>query len=126
MPVVHQLPVVGWRAWYTDNRIWDSAHTKWEDLPPRGIIAIMLYCDPRPYRQIMTSATCYWRDADGGFHSWGWADEDPADAPIHHEDIQAGRLKIGVWVSDAEMARVSHEAWEAHIAPDESLRRDKR
>jgi hypothetical protein len=118
------LIVVGWRAWYTDGRVFDSAATRWEDLPEHGVLVVLLYHRTRPYSRTMSGRSLYWREVTpkGSIY----ACDETADAIIPKEVRQANCVKYGKWVTDNEMleARLASEKMQP-IAPNESLRVDK-
>lgn len=35
--------VIGWRVWCDDDRVWDSAHHTWADVPDDGLLVRVIY-----------------------------------------------------------------------------------
>lgn len=121
---LYEMDIVGWRAWYCDNRYFDSTTTTWEELPANGALYFILYHKTRPYSRIMSGRSLYWRETTNKGDIFGYDNVD--DALISQATWDANRVKRGKWVTDNEMHAVHHEAnqWPS-IAPDESLRIDK-
>jgi len=44
------LPVILWRVWMTDGRIFQSSEHAWSDVPDTGVAALVTYEDPAPNR----------------------------------------------------------------------------
>jgi hypothetical protein len=109
--------IVGWRAWYTEGRKFDSATTRWEDLPPEGALVFMLYQRTRGHRRIMACVSLYWKDGDI------YACDNVADALIP-QSLPEKFIKRGRWTTDQEYLDAYQAAWAHEDAPDESLRTD--
>ena len=67
--------VVGWKAWYTTDRFYTSAETRWDDLPSLGVLVIMLYFGER-IRRVMAGTEYYASDGSRFSHQhephdWG-------------------------------------------------------
>lgn len=119
----HDHTVVGWRAWYTEGRVYDSSSSRWEDMPHVGVVAIVVYHRTRPYRRIMVGGSLYWiKDTPKGV---AYCMDDHRDALIAPEDWERHHVKRGLWVTDEEYADVRVAVDAATEAPDESVRRDK-
>jgi len=113
--------IVGWRAWYTGGRTFDSTTTRWPDLPTEGALVFVLYSRTRPYRRVMVGVSLYWHDPVSQVYGC----DNAADAIIPDKLRDGGWVKRGKWVADAEFRPVVDEAMDAKDAPDESLRVDK-
>jgi hypothetical protein len=106
--------IIGWRAWYTGGRTFDSATTEWEDLPDDGVVLIMLYQDVRDssnffLRRGMSGADYYFKSGDiygSGFHD----DEIPRRYP-------GASIKRGKWTTEEEMYAVTEEANRERFVP---------
>lgn len=109
------LTIVGWRAWYTDGRMYNSLTTDWVDLPAEGALVFTLYQRPRKRRRIMCGVTLYWKDDEK------YCCDNTADADIP-EDLPAEFVKRGKWVTDTELEAARTAAFAAMESPDESLR----
>lgn len=107
--------IVGWRAWYTGGRKFDSSTSRWEDLPPEGVLLFCLYQRERKRRRLMLGVTLYWKDGEI------YACDNTADADIR-PDLPAECIKRGKWATDAEYQTALGEAAAAQDAPDESVR----
>lgn len=121
----HDLTVVGWRAWYSGGRTFDSVTTTWSELPADGALYFLLYHRTRPYCRSMCGRSLYWQEptANGPIYAY----DDSADAIISQETWQANRVKRGKWVTDNEMQEVRLAADKlTQTAPDEALRIDSR
>lgn len=99
-------PIAGWRAWYTEGRVFDSRETAWRDLPLEGVLVVAVYydafaADAVRYRTLYDGDEYYWY-ADGGVHS----SMSHPDVP----DVPAERIKRGTEVADEEFAAVKDRA----------------
>ncbi len=106
------VSIVGWRAWYTQGRKYDSSTTKWEDLPDDGALVFVLYQKSRPHRRMMLGVSLYWHIGDV------YACDNAADALIP----EGASVKRGKWTTDPEQKQVLDEANQAWEAPDEGQR----
>lgn len=94
--------VIGWRAWYTNDRIFDSRQVTWSSLPRDGVLGVVVYFSDG-FRKIVDGGDWYYLDSDiptcTETHSdWDqWID--PPDVPLDE-------LKRGVGVSDEEFDRI--------------------
>ena len=112
--------VIGWRAWYSGGRTFDSATTPWTDLPTEGVIGFMLYEDTLcpdgvcPTRRQLANADWYWLDRDG-FHKSATSlnREEWVPAPL----VERNTLKGGEWVEDGEYDRAVAAMTAARRAP---------
>lgn len=117
------LTIVGWRAWYTGGRYFDSTTTTWEDLPELGVLYVIVYCRSRPRSRSMSTKDLYWLEItpEGDIYACG----DVAGSIISQDSIDNNRVKRGKWVTDQEMAEVVAAAQPLlGKAPDETLRID--
>ena len=111
--------IVGWRAWYSGGRTYDSTMTSWRALPPDGALVFVLYHRRPGHRRIMSGVSLYWRRVtESGIV---FACDDAADALLDGVDTQD--LKHGKWVADEEFLAVHDAAVAADEAPDETVRR---
>lgn len=116
--------VVGWRAWYTSDRVFDSESTQWADLPDVGVLCIRIYYMTRPYGRVMSGKTLYWlddRQTDGDIYAF----DDTADARIDTELWDRGFVKEGRWTTDQEMAEKEQAMMAENDAPNEIDRVDR-
>ena len=97
--------IIGFRAWYENDRIFDSKNTEWGDLPNDGLIVVMLYESRRlkgdngHYRIRMANSSFYWvvpPNILDVFHD----DEDPT------ERYPGAIIKLGKWVPHEEYEAV--------------------
>ena len=103
------MRVIGWKAWYTEQRKFDSRQTAWADLPDDGVLLLMLYFDSRdgqkrPKRMIMSGNDYYFSDGDQLF---GSSNQDP-DAI--RERYPTCAVKQGKWTTYPDIERVNSEA----------------
>lgn len=106
---------IGWKAWYTGGRKFDSSRTAWADLPDDGALAIVIYFDERsadrlPQRRIMTGSDYYFRDGD----IYGQNNETAEDNRRRYPNAS---FKRGKWTTDDEMQRINAELTLARIPP---------
>ena len=102
------MKVVGWRAWYTDGSKYDSATTRWNDLPDDGVVVIVLYFDNKT-RRIMDGSDWYFRAKhESGDFVYG-ENNDPSEEnkKRYGEDIS---LKRGQWTTEKVMYGFQKEA----------------
>ena len=90
--------IVGWRAWYTGGRVYDSASCSWEDLPELGVLVILLYCRERHRSRRLSGRSLYWREpTEDGFI---YGHDDAADAILPEGAERKGWLKRGEYVTE--------------------------
>ncbi len=107
--------VQGYRAWYTEDRTFDSESTAWDDLPSDGCLFVMLYFDENapsgmPLRRAMSGSDWYFREGEVYGHNCDSLEENQARYPN-------GSFKRGQWTDDEEMTRVNNLAHESRTAP---------
>lgn len=95
-----------WRAWYADGSVYSSDETSWPDLPPRGMVGVVVFLDGG-YRELVQTRDWFWMDADGQIDGvpthpvWGcWADT--PDAP-------AEMVKQGEGLPDEKWTEIQEE-----------------
>ena len=61
------MKAIGWHAWYSDNREFDSKHIDWVDLPDDGLAIVVVFMGEvadddgdTPYRQVYSGHDFYW------------------------------------------------------------------
>lgn len=108
--------IVGWRAWYTGGRTYDSDTTRWEDLPADGFLAARYYYRTKAHGKYASGSDLYWKDGEI------YAHDSVASARIRDELWQLGMVKKGIWVTDQEMADAREAMVAAVEAPNEEER----
>ena len=109
--------MTGWRAWHWDGDLVDvysSSELRWQDLPRRGVVGVVVYLDP-PYRRIIQGHDWVWLE-DGALLSITTADEWGEWAPAPEVDC-AACLKRGAGVPDEPWARIQSEMTGARECP---------
>lgn len=99
--------MLGWRAYYTNNRIYDSARNTWAELPAEGVLLVVEFRVTG--RTIYSGGDWYWLyDGTFGYRKaapWG----DHAPKPDHIACLSC--IKRGVGVPDDEFHAVYNTAW---------------
>ncbi len=113
--------VIGWRAYYSGQRVFVSTTTAWADLPSTGVLFIVLYeagewdeSKHKHYRRLIVGGDWYYYDADLDEYGYVLTHKDWgqwADAPV---DLKRA-YKQGEAVSDEEMAQIEASAMGASI-----------
>lgn len=108
------MHIVGWKAWYTQNRVFSSDETDWRDLPKTGVLAVLVFFDERSssgayYKELLHGKRRYFR-ADGTAQEFIkgslWNEKKLLDTyETTKEDI-----KEGIWDDDATVKKVLAEA----------------
>lgn len=99
------MNVVGWKAWYTNGRKFDSSQTSWSDLPDDGAILIQLYFDKRgersrlPYRRVFLGDDYFWHVPPDLWGSCRHAEMTPEEICERYPDAM---IKRGKWTSEDE------------------------
>ena len=96
--------IVAWRAWYTGERVYDSASCRWEDLPAEGVLVVLLYEREPQHSRRMSGRTLYW--LHHAPHGDIYACDDTADARIP----EGAMVKEGRWTTEEEMVWAADEA----------------
>ena len=108
------MKIVGWKAWYTEGRVFHSNEKGWAALPGKGVLAVMVFFDePKPdgyaKREILLGSRRYFR-AQGteqefikqSLHTEEWI--------LKHYKTTPGDIKEGLWDDNATIRRVQEEA----------------
>lgn len=96
------MEVVGWKAFYTLDRVFSSENSNWADLPSAGIVGVVVYYE-KPYRDILTGGDWFYLegecpDSTGTHDNFG----DYVDPPSVPED----ELKKGVMIPDDDFQKI--------------------
>ena len=116
----HDYTIIGWRAWYTEGRQFNSTATKWSELPSHGALCFVLYSRTRPYRRVMTGVSLYWHDPK----TQVYACDNRADALIP-TGMTPSWVKRGKWTDEQEYREVMDAVNMAMEAPNEKARLNK-
>ena len=114
--------IIAWRARYTENRVFDSEATRWEDLPETGVLFIRLYYRTRPHGRYMSGSDYYWHQStdDGDIY----AHDNVINAQIPQDCWDRHLVKQGTWTTD-QLMRDALDAGVALVtAPNEQDRID--
>lgn len=109
------MKTIGWKAWYTEGRKYDSANIAWEDLPNDGVVLVMLYQDARgpnrlPMRRTMIGEDYYFKHGEiygHGVH--------PLEDVV--ERYPGASVKRGKWTTDEEYTYITKEASKDRFPP---------
>lgn len=101
------MAVARWRAWYTENRVFDGqGFADWAELPDDGVLSVMLWFADGT-RRVEQGNDHYWATPEGIYaHS-----DDPLDEIERR--YPGASVKRGKWTTDAQMQRVAAEAVES-------------
>lgn len=105
------MRVLGWRAYFSGGRTYDSVLHTWGELPRSEALVFVVY-HPRPYRTVVDGGDWYW--LDGGMvrcsptheQKGSWVPRCGGDSSI-----------AGLWVDDDVFAAVKAEAMAAKECP---------
>lgn len=104
------MKVIGWRAWYDDDQVYDSRKTDWPALPDDGLIIVMVYFDEntsvgKPYRQALQGYDWYFRAIGHDDWIFGGNNDDPNETRSRYKEAS---IKRGRW-TDSEFYRKTVE-----------------
>lgn len=103
------LKMRGWKVWYANGSVYSSKDYYWQDLPYKGVQAVVIYEDPPPYRTILTGGDWYYLSPKG------WMEKVPSESWEYFRSIPCGvphpLIKKGTGVSDEMYEAIKHEAW---------------
>jgi len=109
------MKVIGWQAWYADGSKYDSATTKWTDLPDDGVLIIMLYFDNKT-RRIMDGSDWYFRAKhESGEFIYGENNDPPEENRKRYG--KSVLLKRAKWTTEKIMYDLQKEAMGAKECP---------
>ena len=100
--------IVGWKIWYTNNRVYSSHDITWHDLPDDGVLFLILYRDQtymdsgveKRYRTRLHAYDFYGSDGDQMFMGNN-------DSLRRNKKRYPGLMfKEGIWVSDSEFQKI--------------------
>ena len=100
--------IVGWKIWYTNNRVYSSHDITWEELPDDGVLFLILYRDQtymdngveKRYRTRLHAYDWYGSDGDQMFMG------NNDSLPRNKQRYPGLMFKEGIWVSDTEFSRI--------------------
>lgn len=104
----------GWKAWYTDGRVFSSSSTTWTDLPESGVLGVVIYREGE-YRDLVYGGDWYYLGDDG----------EPTATETHTEwgkwvpkpDAPSDEIKQAEAVSDEYWDQIQTEMMEAKSWP---------
>lgn len=117
--------VIGWRAYFSGSRVFDSSSTAWELLPSTECLVVVVYEKGEfnegqglHYRRILKSADWYFCDSISGDIEIGDM-ADPVFSGTHHPDPGTEQhISVrGDQVTDAEFDAVVESAQSEKMAP---------
>lgn len=109
------MKVAGWKAWYTQGRVYRSAIDDWAEIPKVGLLCMLVFYDKldsggHHYRDILSGNRRY-------FMATGSSGEVLIKPSLWKEsklidtyDTQTEWIKEGIWDDDTTMERVTREA----------------
>lgn len=102
-----EIQIFGWRAWYTEGRVFVSREIAWADLPDDGFLALTLYYnvaapDGYPLARTLSGSDWYFKQGDIYGSSMDGGDKADTEAEIE-ERYPGASVKRGKWTTDAEM-----------------------
>lgn len=101
---------VGWRIWYSEDRVYEGdAETSWDALPDDGFLVAMIYFD-NGTRRIACGSDYYFSFLTPKGPVYGQTN-DPPEAILAR--YPQGKIKRGLWVSDHEMKAAETAAMSA-------------
>lgn len=121
--------VIGWRAWYTNERVFDSKITHWKFLPKDGVITIMLFLNKRnkttkfPLRRQMYG-DYYWYVPEKEIYGCCYYPImlpngkvlTNAESPKDILNRYPGAIILrGQWVSEQELEKINKESMETRF-----------
>lgn len=112
---------IGWRAWYDHSRKYDSATTKWEDLPDDGMQVLVVYYEddnrmmfgPSPDQR---SGVDHYFQVPGPDGEMIYGSNSDTDTEILAR-YPGAIIKRGRWTTYEEFSRLQEEAGTEKEAP---------
>lgn len=98
--------VVGWRAWYTEERRFSSADTDWTELPVDGVLVIVVYYDDGD-RKHFDHREWYFHEPGTDFFA---ATDRLEQAYVRYPDVD---FKRGKWTDQETFESARQEAWDS-------------
>jgi len=110
------MNIIGWKAWYTDNRVYRSSLDKWDDLPKVGCLYVLVF-----FNELDTSETQHYKEIISGNRRYFMATGSSGDIFIKPSLWKEAKLldtyntkpewiKEGIWDDDNTMERIRNEA----------------
>lgn len=109
------MRIAGWKAWYTNGRVYRSSIDQWEALPKVGALCILVFYDKNtsdghPYKDILAGNRRY-------FMAIGSSGELMLKPSLWKENkliatysTKPEWIKEGVWDDDTTIERINREA----------------
>lgn len=107
--------VVGWKAWYTQNRVYSSSVHNWEELPKEGVLVVMVYFDEKAsggehLREIIKGRRRYFKAVGSSNNEFFKGSLWNEDKILRTYDTHEDWIKEGIWDDDATMKAAIAEA----------------
>lgn len=123
MPLMRPL---GWRAWYTQGRVYDSRFDSWPELPKEGVLAIVVFFDTKDsagehYKEILNGRRRYFRSIGSSgaefYKASLWTEKKITNTYAARPEC----VKEGIWDDDETMEAVLAEALAAKFDDGDRL-----
>ena len=112
------MRAIGWHAWYTDNREFDSKHIAWDDLPSDGLAIVVVFMgdltpeeEPGTYTQTYHGYDYYWTIPGTPLEVF-YAHDDPKGR------YPGASVKRGKWMPTEEFEQYAEDARKMKVRPD--------
>lgn len=104
------MKVIGWKAWYTNDRQYNSIDHNPKDLPDTGLLFIKEFGDNGRYFRVLDGGDWYYYE-DGRWHRVG---SDSWDGWVDPPAVKCDKcLKRGDGVSDKMFSEMTELVWES-------------
>ena len=112
------MKVAGWKAWYTQNRVYRSSDDIWEDLPKEGILLLLVFFDEFSttgirYKEIIQGNRRYFKSIGSSGNEFYKGSLWNEKKLLKTYSTKTEWIKEGIYDDDATIQRITNEALEA-------------
>ena len=106
------MKILGWKAWYTQNRVYSSTETTWENLPKKGVLFVVVFYATGS-REILNGVRRYFQATGSSGNKFIKGSLWQQKTLLDTYETSDAEIKEGVWDDDETVARIAKEASEA-------------
>jgi len=110
------MQVAGWKAWYTQHRVYRSAIDRWEDLPKEGVLFVMVFFDEfasngERYREALSGNRRYIMATGSSGEIFLKTSLWKEEKLLNTYDTKSEWIKEGIWDDETTVKQVHDEAF---------------
>ena len=108
------MKTIGWKAWYTQNRVYRSSIDSWEDLPKVGLLCVVVFLhkdgEDHDYKEILNGNRRYFMAIGSSGNTFLKPSLWKEAKLLETYDTKPEWIKEGIWDDEETIERVNKEA----------------